>query len=181
MDRRTLIKTLGITTIGLATVPLWMEAWKPEELPETGLKINKDQKGLLADLVETIIPATDTPGARELQVDEFLITMVGDCFTEEVQEEFLGGFDDLDRLSKREYGKTFIKLSTEDKNELLGSLETAEKNPDQEINFVDFVKQLTVTGYMSSEYVQTHIMKFELVPARFHGSFPVEQSIYKNA
>jgi len=43
MKRRILLKTLGITTLGLATVPLCMEAWKPEDLPETGLKIDEDQ------------------------------------------------------------------------------------------------------------------------------------------
>lgn len=181
MKRRTLLKTLGITTVGVATVPLWMEVWKPEDLPESGLKIDQDQKRMLTDLADNIIPASDTPGAKELQVDEFILIMVADCFSEKVQEEFLAGFNDLDLYCKKEFGKKFIKLSPKKKNQLLGDLETAEKDPEQEINFIDFVKQLTITGYMSSEYVQTNIMKFELVPARFHGSFPVAQSIYKNA
>jgi hypothetical protein len=107
--------------------------------------------------------------------------MVEDCFSENVQEEFLVSFSNLDLFCKKEFRKTFIKLSPEKKNQLLDELETAEKNSEQEINFVDFIKQLTVTGYMSTEYVQTNIMKFELVPARFHGSFPVAQSIYKDA
>lgn len=181
MKRRTLLKTLGITTVGLATVPLWMEAWKPEELPESGLKITEDQKRMLTDMVDTIIPATDTPGAKDLQVDEFILIMTEDCFSQEVQEEFLAGFGELDLISKKENGKKFIKLAAKDQTELLGRLETTEKDPEQEINFVDFVKQLSIMGYKSSEYVQTNIMKFELVPARFHGSFPVAQSIYKNA
>ncbi|MDT0642051.1 gluconate 2-dehydrogenase subunit 3 family protein [Zunongwangia sp. F363] len=180
MNRRNLLKVLGISAVGLATVPLWMDSWNTDSLPDEFDEIDEDQKKMLTGMVDTIIPATDTPGARELGVDKFILTMVGDCFSEKVQKQFMAGFQELNEASGEAYDKDFMELSSAQREEVLADMLKAEK-PEGEMNFVAFVKGLTVGGYMSSEYVMKNLLHYEQVPSRWNGSFPVEQSIYHNA
>ncbi len=181
MNRRNLIKTMAISAVGLATVPLWVDSWTAEDLSLTGFDVDDDQRLLLAELVDAIIPATDTPGAKELEVHKFILTMLGDCYEKDIQDEFLAGFEELNATTKEQYGKTFMKMQDRERNNILSTLATAEIPPEKQVNFVSLVKSLTITGYMSSKYVLQNILQYEQVPSRFYGSFPVNQSIYSNA
>ncbi|MDT0645607.1 gluconate 2-dehydrogenase subunit 3 family protein [Zunongwangia sp. F260] len=181
MKRRDLIKTLGISAVGLATVPFWIDSWTAEELPEANGDVNDDQKLMLAGMVDTIIPATDTPGAKELEVDRFVLVMVNDCFEKEVQKEFAAGFNSVDEASKDQYGKSFVELSGAERHEILNKMLATEKSSDKKINFVPFVKDLTIAGYTTSKYVLENILDYEQVPSRWDGSFPVNQEKYHNA
>lgn len=181
MKRRDLLKTLGLSAVGLATVPFWLDAWSTETLPTNQLEVSEDQKKLLSLLVATIIPPTDTPGAVELGVDKFILTMVADCYDTDAQASFKAGFATLDETAKERYAKDFTRMTDEERVELLTELESNSEEKARQFHFVAFLKNLTILGYTSSEYIQKNIMKFELVPSRFHGSFPIENSIYRNA
>lgn len=180
MNRRNLIKTLGISAVGLATVPFWIDSWTAEDLPEDDGFLTGNQQLQLAELVNIIIPKTDTPGAKELGVEKFISVMVRDCYNEEVKAEFLSGFGELNAFSEDFYGNSLIKITEAERNDMLCTLESYETPPEKKINFVAFVKGLTIAGFMSSQYVMENHLNYELVPARFHGSFPVTQSIYTN-
>lgn len=180
MKRRTLIKTLGISAVGLATVPFWIDSWTEEDLPEDDGFLTGDQQLQLAELVNVIIPGTDIPGAKELGVEKFISVLVRDCYSEEVKAEFLAGFGALNTFSEDLYGKVLMKLTEAERNDILCTLEAYETPPEKKINFIAFVKDLSIAGYMSSKYVLENLLNYEMVPSRFHGSFPVNQSIYTN-
>jgi hypothetical protein len=44
------------------------------------LKIDADQENLVNNLAETILPKTDTPGAKDLGINLFVFKMIDDCF-----------------------------------------------------------------------------------------------------
>ncbi len=180
MKRRTLLKTLGISAIGLATVPLWMDSWTADDLPEDDGFLSGEQQLQLQEIVDAMIPKTDSPGAKELEVDKFIRTMVADCYEKQVQEEFLAGFKEIEITSEEMYGNSFMKISDPERNDVLCTLEASAVNPEKKVNFVSFVKGLTIAGFMSSQYIMENHLDYELVPARFNGSFPVTQSIYTN-
>lgn len=46
---------------------------------------------LLDEIGETIIPATDTPGAKEVSIGGFISMMVLDCYTPKDQKAFTDG------------------------------------------------------------------------------------------
>src|SRR6266545_4638063 len=54
----------------------------------------------LDEVAETIIPATDTPGAKAAQVGTFMTVMVKDCYDEKNQKIFLNGMTKLNEASK---------------------------------------------------------------------------------
>lgn len=166
MHRRELLKTLtGI--FGMAvTVPSWASGWTSTGIPGPALLTN-EQKRLLSDLVDTIIPRTDTPGAADLGVQHFVELMVQDCFEKPVQEQLGAGLARLDKEAQNRFGRGFSGLNSEQKSGLVKSL--AGKKDSEESAFLDSVKNLTVQGYTSSEYFMTNVTKYELVPARYHG------------
>ena len=181
MNRRNLIKILGVSAVGLATTPLWIDSWTEEDIPKTNsLGMTEDDLLLLEGLIDTIIPKTDIPGAQELGVNKFVLTMVGDCYEKQVQDEFLAGFTQVQKCSEENYKRSFLELPEFDRVLILESMSQTPKLEEEKINFVNFLKGLTITGFLTSEYVQMNHLYYEMVPSRFNGSMPVSESIYNN-
>jgi len=85
--------------------------WKPVFLDE-------HQNETLIILSDLIIPATDTPGAKEALVNRY-IDLVMAAETHENQKSFLGNLAYIDGESMRKYKNTFRYLSREDQDDLL--------------------------------------------------------------
>ncbi len=166
MHRRELLKTLtGI--FGMAvTIPSWANAWESTAISKPDL-LSKEQKRLLSDLVDTIIPRTGTPGASDLGVQNFVELMVQDCFEKPVQEQLGAGLTGLDKEAQNRFGQGFSALKSGQKLDLVKSL--AGKKDSEEADFLNSVKNLTIQGYTSSEYFMTNVSRYELIPARYHG------------
>jgi Gluconate 2-dehydrogenase subunit 3 len=88
--------------------------WKPVFLDE-------HQNETLIILSDLIIPATDTPGAKEALVNRY-IDLVMAAETHENQKSFLGNLAYIDGESMRKYKNTFRYLSREDQDDLLHSM-----------------------------------------------------------
>lgn len=174
MERRTVFKYLAVSAAGLATVPFWVDSWTTEKLPAVSLAVSNNQKLNLTALVEAIIPETNTPGATTLGVDQFVLTMVTDCFEEEQQRAFFTGLNKLEAMSNALNDKTFLQATESERLEILQQVDVVTlPGSGKEFDFALFIKDLTIMGYMNSEYVMKNILHYELVPSRFNGSYPV--------
>src|ERR1043166_7459328 len=80
--------------------------WKP-------LFLDEHQNETLIILSDLIIPATDTPGAKEALANRY-IDLVMAAETHENQKSFLGNLAYIDGESMRKYKNTFRYLSRED-------------------------------------------------------------------
>ena len=166
MQRRELIKTLtGIFGVAV-TLPSWAGGWTAAALPEPAF-LSKTQKSNLSELVNTIIPRTDTPGAADLGIHHFVELMVKDCFEKKVQDQLREGLDGLDGEAQNKFGRRFTTLDSEERLNLVRSL--AETKDTKMATFLNAVKSLTIQGYTSSEYFMTNVSRYELVPGRYHG------------
>jgi gluconate 2-dehydrogenase gamma chain len=85
--------------------------WKP-------LFLDEHQNATLIILSELIIPATDTPGAKEALVNRY-IDLVLSAENSENQRAFLNSLSYLDAESIRRYKSAFRYLSREDQDDLL--------------------------------------------------------------
>jgi gluconate 2-dehydrogenase gamma chain len=85
--------------------------WKPAFL-------NDQQNETLIVLSEAIIPATDTPGAKQALVNRYIDLLVSVQPTE-FQEEFVAALKSIDSQSQTEFGRDFRDLSCEDQISLL--------------------------------------------------------------
>lgn len=173
MQRRSAIKNLLIIAGGTVLLPSCVQQDKKVSIPLDNIKISADQEELLAQITETIIPTTDTPGAKALGVHQFVLTMVDDCSEKEQQEDFMKGLNEVNDLSKKQYNNLFIKCTPQQQLELLTRID--KKEFDGKVNdFFKATKGLTIRGYTKSKYVMSNLLVYEIAPARFYGSFPVK-------
>ena len=113
---------LGGTIVGGS---LFLEGCKTaDKKMAVGLPLTKEQIAFLDEIAETIIPATDTPGAKAAQVGEFMQVMVTDCYEEKDQKIFLEGLNKINEASDKKYQKDFMTISPEQRKELLTGIDT---------------------------------------------------------
>ncbi|GAB3426918.1 gluconate 2-dehydrogenase subunit 3 family protein [Niabella aquatica] len=84
---------------------------------------NQEKIAFLDEIAETIIPRTETPGAKDAGVGEFMNVMVRDCYTPDDQEIFRKGLDTIEAMSKEQYGNGFMQLTPEQRTLLLTALD----------------------------------------------------------
>ena len=150
-------------------------AWKPAFL-------DKDQAFLVGELAETILPETETLGAKSIGVPEYIDIVVKDCFTVDEQLQFKKGLIEIDEKCQLFAGKSFLDCSAEERQKFLVSSETEgikKRNESDEKAFIITLKELVLTGYFTSEYAITELMNFNPIPQKFEGCIdaPASQKI----
>lgn len=138
--------------------------------------LGEQQLELVRALVDEIIPPTDTPGAADVGVHLFVDEMLGRFFSPARRDRFVAGLAGLEERARARTGGGFLAASPEARHALLSELDAAAfpspaspiDEPDvpgdaeQDPNgFWRSLKELTVTGYYTSEVGQTvelHVM-----------------------
>ncbi len=177
MNRRVMIKGLTLVSGSILFLPscLHQEEKKKAAVQLNNLSLDSDQEQLLAEIAETIIPTTDSAGAKALGLPQFVWTMVDDCYAKDDQEAFLKGLDQVEEMADQKFGRSFIKCTTEQRHEVLFDLE-ANKGQSEAQFFYTIAKGELIKGYLNSKLVMTQFRKYELVPGRYDGYFPVEKA-----
>jgi hypothetical protein len=174
MERRFAIKQILIMAGGIALLPSCLKESGKSSIALTNLDVSLDQEHLLAEIAETIIPATDTPGAKQMNLHLFVLKMLDDLYEKEDQKLFMKGLSDIGDVAQDKYGKSFQKLAVQQRQELLLAIENDKQVPPALGKFYEIMKGRTVGGYLNSKYVMTNLIKWELVPGRYNGYFPVK-------
>jgi gluconate 2-dehydrogenase gamma chain len=107
---------------------------------------------LVERLTDLIIPADDTPGARDAGVSEFIDLMVSRDL--ELQRDFRAGLGWLNTRSHKTSGKTFVMLDPDQQTTLLESLayrKNFRTGDELGQKFFDLVREYTVMGFYTSE------------------------------
>jgi hypothetical protein len=125
------------------------------------LKLSAEDEKFLGDLVDILIPKSDTPGGRELNLHLFVIKMVDDCESPENQEKFVSGFNKLRKQLNLTNGK-------ETENTLANL-----KDKTDEKTFFEIFKSRAIQGYMSSEYVMKNKVIYKLIPGPYKGAVKI--------
>jgi gluconate 2-dehydrogenase gamma chain len=130
-----------------------------------------------AALVETIIPETDTPGAKEAGVADFIEFMLQEWYPAEDRERFLGGLANLREYCMQQYQQRFSALEQEDQVWVIAALQDGQAGnfEDGGQEFFTHVKQLTIFGYYTSEIGMTVERRYLPVPGRYDGAYPYDE------
>ena len=184
MDRRSAIRNLALV-MGSAAILPYCTPGKPTA-HYTHFDVNLDQQNLVAELAETIIPKTTSPGARDLELDKFVWLMLDDCTKKEDRDAFFKGMGEFSDLVTKSYNKTFSECTKYEKHTILNTFEKKPKPSQKNIDssddkyskelrgFYGNVHWLTVFGYTESKYFMTKEIVWELVPGRYNAYFPVK-------
>ena len=107
MKRRSAIKNVSMALGGLVSLPTWASGWTSQSIGQFSNLATNDE-ALLAEIVETIIPETNTPGAKSLKVHQFAMRMINDCYGEVAQNTIKQGLVLINELSQQNCQKSFI-------------------------------------------------------------------------
>jgi hypothetical protein len=180
MNRRDAISRVALILGGtIVGAEVFLAGCKPK--PEAFSLFEDYDVYLLDEIAETILPATDTPGAKEAKVGEFMTRIVRDCYEEMNQVIFLGGMKKIDEESFLKYGATFLKITPEQRLELLSGIDeeqklyTEEKAPEAPPHYFRLMKELTLWGFFTSEAGATKVLRYLEVPGKFDGCAPYEK------
>ncbi len=200
MDRRTVIKNLALVIGGTVLLPSCLHKDGMSYVKLKHISLDADQQNLIADIVEAIIPKTNTPGARDLNLPSFVLKMIDDCYGKKDQQAFMVGMGQFTDMVKKKYNSSFSDLKVTEREAVLNAMEKSMKpagNPQKSIKpvgdaqkslpapekkpdvpplnlFYGAIKQQTVFGYTNSKYFMTKQIVYELVPGRDNPHFPVK-------
>jgi Gluconate 2-dehydrogenase subunit 3 len=175
MDRRSSIKTLIIISAG-TLLPSCLQDDKKSSVSYKKIKINKKKENLISEIGETIIPKTNTPGAKDVSAHLFALMMIDDCYDPDKQNQFEKGLKEFDEFSKKKFDKSFLKCTPSERSELLKSIEDKNGIPENVSFFYNTIKSLTLQAYTSSQYYLTKVHEYKLVPGVFYGCVPVKKA-----
>lgn len=171
MKRRRILKSLTAAAGTLLVLPAWAHQWNHTSVHSGSTFLSSANEAVLNEMVSTLIPEGKIPGAQSLGVPAFIQKMLADCYEKEAQADFQKGLAMVDALAKQSQGKPFPELSAAQKKALLESLEATADAKQKE--FYTLVKNLTIQGYTTSEYVMVNHLHYNMAPGHFHGCVPV--------
>lgn len=181
MKRRSLIKSLLVMSGGILFIPSCIGPNKRvDSVKFKNFEISPEQESVLMDISETILPSTDTPGAKTLALHMFALKMLDDCYEKGDHLKFFKGLEKLEESAKENYGHSFMSCSTAEKECLLEDIEQNQDLTDEKSLFYNIIKQRLIQGYLNSKYVMTNLLIYRLIPDRYNGYFPVENLIENN-
>ena len=182
ISRREAMLRVGVLMGGAISAPTLsiLSGCQPKAKTEGEAQLfSAEQENIIAQVAELIIPATDTPGAKDAQVPQWIALMIKDCYPEKDQQRFEDGLDQLDKDSKQAYGDSFMELSEQQQIELLTKAETdaralRAKDPTADLPFFLMMKELTLIGYFTSEPGATQALQYVQNPGSYNACTPVE-------
>jgi hypothetical protein len=181
MQRRTALKQLGLIAGAAIILPhcTSKEAATEASMTLHNLKVTGQQENLLASMTDALIPKTDTPGAKELNIHQFVLRMADDCMDAETRKRFMAGFTQAQKALEDKTGKdasdcTPAELQALFQDIAAGKTPVPAQGEDNLKAFYEPFRQLTIRGYLGSEYVMTNVFGYKMIPGKFIGEVKID-------
>lgn len=133
IDRRSALRRLSAVLGGVVTAPLASGLLAGCRTPSGAdlasyeyATLTSEQADLLAALVDQIIPTTDTPGAAEAGVPQFIDMMLTDWYAPEERDRFVDGLAAVDRRAEG----SFVGLDDDARATLVATMDAEAFAPD---------------------------------------------------
>jgi gluconate 2-dehydrogenase gamma chain len=190
IDRRELLKRVAYLMGGAVSAPAVMGLlqgcapkkpsvdWQPEFFTAA-------QAGLVARVADIMIPRTDTPGAVDAGVPQFIDAILKGAYPKADQDRYLAGLQQFDERASQAHGKPFVNVSEEQQvalvrevhDEALRAAQTdsAARQRNQR-PFILMTKELTMLGFFSSEAGSTQVLQYIQSPGPFKGCLPLSET-----
>lgn len=151
--------------------------------------LNQNQFDLVGDIADTIIPDTDTLGAKSVNVHYLIDELAANWMRADERQYFLNELTALDERIKKERGRRFSDLDLKERGavldqlgqEMLASLNHASLGQgditnsggnDENKHIYLLLRELILFGYYTSEVGATQELIYDPVPGDFKGCIP---------
>jgi hypothetical protein len=171
--RRVSLLLGGATLIGESA---WLAGCATENAPRAaaGSVFSASEIALLAEIADTILPTTTTPGAKAAGVGPFMALMVTDVYDARQQKIFRDGLATLQSECRKLHGTDFMAATPVQRTTLLEQFDReqyAQRNSGT-LHYFRMMKELTLLGYFTSEIGYTQAMRYTETPGRFDPCVP---------
>ena len=169
---------LGGTIVG---ANVFLEGCKPADKEAFTLNFTQEDIAYLDEIAETILPTTQTPGAKAAKVGEFMSVMVKDCYTADDQKVFLEGMEKLNKASDKKFNKGFMTADAKQRHDVLVELDKEQrdymknKKKEEPSHYFRMMKELTLLGYFTSEIGATQALRYVEAPGKYEACIPYKK------
>ncbi len=140
--------------------------------------LNAEETSIISAMAEQIIPRTDTPGAIDAGVPNFIDRMVSGYYQPKEKEIIRAGLRQAATDAMELRGKSFADLAPGDQVALMREYDREAYKPlpaNSDPHFFRMVKELTVLGYGTSKEGATKLMYYNQTPGPFRGDVPYSE------
>jgi hypothetical protein len=146
---------------------------------------SEPQRKIITAMTEVIIPRTDTPGAIDAGVPNYIELMVANWLNDEERVLFNAGLADIETRIPTEYGKPFDQLAAHEQLRIMEELESAASDSSwyefgnvqrdyvSDAPFICQLKELTIWGFFTSEEGASQVLRYDPMPMYFDGNIPL--------
>lgn len=181
MKRRKVIKSFVLLGIGVAATYTGVTFYRWNKTPDINyLDANLD---VLNEMGEAIIPATNTPGAKDANVAPTIVNMVKNACSKMEQNAFINGMKELMSFSESHFGQPFAKLTAADKKLAIQQFKSFTDNSRTFFgkvrnrligkSFYNILCNYTVIAYCTSEQGATRGLSYDYIPGKFESCIKV--------
>ncbi len=208
MNRRQALKNLGlgagILVVGPSTLSL-LQSCKNEPTYDWQPTFLSAGNGFaLKRVLDIIIPTTDTPGAGDLNIAEFIDSYMEEVASEERREEFRRSADAFAEAFKGDYDKDltegtdeefekiiakYLKATPEQRDvyskRLTETQDPMDKDPEQELkeedfeaesfNYLNNVREMGIWAWKTSEFIGEQVLWYDPIPGQYIPCGPVDE------
>lgn len=177
MNRRELLKKTplaiggAITASTIAAALMKCTTKKVEEGTWKLLFLSDKQFNIVQTIADRIVPKTDSPGALDALVPQFIDMMLFDCYNKEQQDMFIRGIEQFGVHYKKVQNEPLGGLTHEEQDVFLTKYEqrvSVDDYASDEGYFMKTVRELTLNGFFMSEPGATKVLNYVPVPGRFN-------------
>ncbi|UCE93657.1 MAG: gluconate 2-dehydrogenase subunit 3 family protein [Flavobacteriaceae bacterium] len=171
MKRRELIKMISLSTGAVLSIPLsnslLTACKKVEPVKETVFTpyfFSDREFSFVREILDVILPKTDSPSANDVGVDQIMDTMIGTVYSPDQQKSFREKFNALT-------GYMDFRTDTSKIQQLI----TSETEDDKMARnaFLD-IKQQAVAYYLTTKEIATKYLNYLPVPGMYEACIPLE-------
>lgn len=142
--------------------------------------LDQAQLDLVGDIADMIIPDTDTPGAKSVNVHYLVDELAANWMLENDRDAFLEDLTSLDERIKAEQGTRFSDLDQERRGGVLdqlgtemlvqnGAAQVTGDNATGRKHIYLELRELIIFGYYTSEVGATEELIYDPIPGEYHG------------
>lgn len=203
MDRRKALKNMGVgaaaTLYSSSVISLLQSCKKEVSLDWKPVFLTSEQGRALTLALDVIIPTTDTPGANDVNVAQFIDAYMNEVAGENQQKNFqrtANAF--IDEINDK-FDQSIVNVSIENVESLTKELLTANSQDLDEFEtrlaeeqgsdkptledhragaygFLKTVRDLGVWAWKTSEEIGKNVLWYDPVPQQYIGCMPVEEA-----
>lgn len=201
MNRRDALKNLSLSlgyAVAAPTIMNLFASCTAEADGWTPLFLSEEEKHVVTHLVDIILPSSETPGALDVNIPQFLDLMYHDIELETNKKTFSRGariFSDkflktnekaVSKGNKDEFEKLISKyfnVSDEDskaifnlQNKNINNIQHKDLENYTLYKFLLSVRYYTIFGYCTSEKVGEEVLAYDPVPGAYNGCVSLEET-----